>query len=341
MKHIIIGGDGFVGHMLAAELAARGEQVIVADITNSGHAIYTRVPFVRVDVTAPETLAAIPLDADDMVYNLSAKMLSPLQVRAKRRDFFWPVNHGGPSNILAWMEAKGARRMIQFTTDMVFGHVIPGVRQDEDHPMAPLGEYGASKKATEELCHAYRAKGFNITIFRPRLIIGPGRLGILAKLFRLIDANLPVPMIGSGDNPYQFIAVQDCASAAIAGWQAGVPNRAYNLGSDNPPPVRELLGNLIRHAGSKSFLLPTPAWAVKRTLALFDLINLPIMDPEQYLIADEFCIRETGRARAELGWAPRHHDSDMLNAAYAEYRKAKATGQIGTATTIYQHSAER
>jgi hypothetical protein len=31
----------------------------------------------------------------------------------------------------------------------------------------------------------------------------------------------------------------------------------------------------------------------------------------------------------------------MLNAAYAEYRKAKATGQIGTATTIYQHSAER
>ncbi len=33
--------------------------------------------------------------------------------------------------------------------------------------------------------------------FPPRLIIGPGRLGILEKLFKLINYNLPVPMIGS------------------------------------------------------------------------------------------------------------------------------------------------
>jgi dTDP-glucose 4,6-dehydratase len=73
-----------------------------------------------------------------------------------------------------------------------------------------------------------------ISIFRPRLIIGPGRLGILSKLFTLIDANLPVPMIGSGRNPYQFISVFDCAEAARLAWRAGVPNEAYNLGSDNP-----------------------------------------------------------------------------------------------------------
>ncbi len=339
MKHIIIGGDGFVGSRLAQDLTEMGERVVVADIANSGHAIYRHVPFHRIDVTAPETLRTIPLEPGDAVYNLSAKMLSPLQVKAKRRDFFWPVNHGGPSNILAWMEEKGARTMVQFTTDMVFGHVIPGVRQDEDHPMAPLGEYGGSKKAAEEVCKSYRARGFNVTIFRPRLIIGPGRLGILAKLFRLIDANLPVPMIGSGANPYQFISVYDCASAAIAGWKAGFPNREYNLGSENPPAVRQLLGDLIRHAGSKSMLLPTPAWAVKRTLALFDALNMPIMDPEQFLIADEFCVRETGRAQVELGWRPMHNDQDMLNAAYAEYRKAKAQGALGTSTTLYQRTA--
>jgi dTDP-glucose 4,6-dehydratase len=338
MKHIIIGGDGFVGHRLAADLIEAGETVIVADIANSGHTIYRHAAFIRIDLTQPETLRAIPLEPGDAVYNCAAKMLSPLQVRAKRHDFFWPVNHGGPSAILAWMEEMGARRMVQFTTDMVFGHVIAGVRQDEDHPMAPLGEYGNSKKAAEEVCAAYRAKGFDITIFRPRLIIGPGRLGILAKLFRLVDANLPVPMIGSGANPYQFISVYDCASAAVAAWKAGFPNRSYNLGSDDPPPVKELLGELIRHAGSKSLLLPTPAWAVKRTLALFDALNLPIMDPEQYLIADEFCIRETGRAKAELGWRPKHRDSDMLNAAYAEYRKAMAAGGVGDSTTVYQRN---
>jgi dTDP-glucose 4,6-dehydratase len=322
MKHIIIGGDGFVGHRLAQDLSDLGQQVIVADIRNSGHALYRNVPFVRVDVTDRTTLDAIPLEPGDAVYNLSARMLAPLQKRADREAFFWPVNHGGVLNILSWMEAAGARNYIQFTTDMVYGHTVDGV-QDEDHVRMPLGHYGASKKAAEEACEAYRAKGFNITIFRPRLIIGPGRLGILEKLFRLVDLNLPVPMIGSGRNAYQFISVYDCASAAIAGWKAGFPNRVYHLGSDAPPSVRELLGALIRHAGSRSILVPTPGFAVKATLGLLDMLDRPLMDPEQYLIADEFCLRDTSRARRELGWQPRHNDSDMLIAAYAEYRRLR------------------
>jgi dTDP-glucose 4,6-dehydratase len=320
MKHIIIGGDGFVGHRLASDLVGLGEEVVVADIRNSGHALYGGTRFVRVDVTAPETLRAIPLTPDDVVYNLSAKMLSPIMPRAKRHEFFWPVNHGGTRNILSWMEDVGAHRMVQFTTDMIYGHSVQAT-QDETHPAAPLGEYGASKHAAEQACRAWREKGFNVTIFRPRLIIGPGRLGILSKLFKLIDLNLPVPMIGSGANPYQFISVYDCASAAIAGWRAGFPNAEYNLGSKNPPSVKQLLGDLIRQAGSKSILLPTPAWAVKQTLHMLDLLNLPLMDPEQYLIADEYCVRDTNRARRDLGWEPQYADADMLVAAYAEYRR--------------------
>jgi dTDP-glucose 4,6-dehydratase len=115
--------------------------------------------------------------------------------------------------------------------------------------------------------------------------------------------------------------VFDCASACQAAWRAGVPNTAYNLGSDDPPPVRKLLADLIRHAGSRSILLPTPAWAVKRTLDVLDMINRPLMDPEQYLIADEICILDTTKAKRELGWAPRYNDSDMLAAAYSEYRR--------------------
>ena len=128
-------------------------------------------------------------------------------------------------------------------------------------------------------------------------------------------------MIGSGRNPYQFISVFDCAKAARLAWDNDVPNSAYNLGSDKPPPVRKLLGDLIRHAGSKSILIPTPGFAVKRTLDLLDLLNMPIMDPEQYLIADEECLLDCTRAKTELGWAPDHRDEDMLIAAYAEYRR--------------------
>ncbi|MEQ8400376.1 MAG: NAD(P)-dependent oxidoreductase [Roseitalea porphyridii] len=325
MKHVIFGGDGFVGRHLAQKLLADGEQVVIADIVKDNIDFYRDAEIVHCDVTRPEEVARVAMSADDMIYNLSAKMLSPLQVRAKRHDFFYPVNYDGTKNIIEAMDKAGANRLVHFTTDMIYGHTVT-FPMTEEHPVAPLGEYGQSKLDTEHLAAEWRERGMSISLFRPRLIIGPGRLGILEKLFKLVDYNLPVPMIGSGRNPYQFISVFDCAEAARLAWKAGVPNEAYNLGSVNPPPVRKLLGDLITHAGSKSFLIPTPGWAVKRTLDLFDLMNMPIMDPEQYLIADENCVLDVGKGERQLGWVPQYRDEDMLIAAYDEYHARKAPG---------------
>ncbi|MCB8839754.1 NAD(P)-dependent oxidoreductase [Aurantimonas sp. VKM B-3413] len=319
MKHILFGGDGFVGRHLAQKLVQDGERVLVADIVKSDLAHYTACDFLHTDVTDPAAVGRVPIAPEDMVYNLSAKMLSPIMPRAKRHDFFYPVNYFGTKHIVEAMEKAGAPNLVHFTTDMIYGHTKT-TPMTEDHPVAPLGEYGQSKLDTEVLAAEWRKKGMNISLFRPRLIIGPGRLGILEKLFKLIDSNLPVPMIGSGKNPYQFISVFDCAEAARLAWKAGVPNEAYNLGSLNPPPVRKLLGDLIRHAGSKSILVPTPGWAVKRTLDFLDLLNMPLMDPEQYLIADEECVLDVGKGKRDLGWVPQYRDEDMLIAAYSEYR---------------------
>ena len=320
MRHVLFGGDGFVGRQLAKDLVERGEDVIVADINKGDVPHYRDAGFIHCDVTDLAAVKAVGIKGDDMVYNLSAKMLSPIQVRAKRHDFFWPVNYHGTKHIMQAMADAGADRLVHFTTDMIYGHTKT-FPMTEDHPVEPLGEYGLSKWKTELLAHDWREKGMKISIFRPRLIIGPGRLGILSKLFKLIDLNLPVPMIGSGRNPYQFISVFDCAKAARLAWEKDVPNSAYNLGSDNPPPVRKLLGDLIKHAGSKSILIPTPGFAVKGTLDLLDLLNMPLMDPEQYLIADEDCLLDCTRAKQELGWSPDYRDEDMLIAAYAEYRR--------------------
>ena len=333
MRHIIFGGDGFVGRHLAPKLVADGEDVVVADIMKSELAHYAKARFVRCDVTDPEQVGAVGIRPDDMVYNLSAKMLSPIQVRAKRHDFFWPVNVHGTENIIHAMARADAPKLVHFTTDMIYGHTVFHP-MTEDHPVAPLGEYGLSKLKTEELAADWRAQGMNISLFRPRLIIGPGRLGILEKLFKLIDMNLPVPMIGSGRNPYQFISVFDCAEAARLAWKAGVPNEAYNLGSLNPPSVRKLLGDLIKHAGSKSILIPTPGWAVKRTLDLLDWMNMPIMDPEQYLIADEDCLLDVSKGKRDLGWVPQYRDEDMLIAAYREYRAKKDGKAVAAAHAV-------
>jgi dTDP-glucose 4,6-dehydratase len=332
MRHIIFGGDGFVGRHLAPKLLADGHEVIVADIVKSDLPHYRQARHVRCDVTDPASVAGVGIKADDMVYNLSAKMLSPIQVRAKRHDFFYPVNYHGTVHIIEAMDKAGAPKLVHFTTDMIYGHTVT-YPMTEDHPVAPLGEYGMSKWETEKVAADWRKRGMKISLFRPRLIIGPGRLGILEKLFKLIDMNLPVPMIGSGKNPYQFISVFDCAEAARAAYVAGVPNEAYNLGSLNPPPVRKLLGDLVKHAGSKSLLIPTPGWAVKRTLDLLDWMNMPIMDPEQYLIADEECVLDVSKGKRQLGWVPQYRDEDMLIAAYTEYR-AKKEGRVPSASHV-------
>ncbi|MEQ8968619.1 MAG: NAD(P)-dependent oxidoreductase [Azospirillaceae bacterium] len=325
MRHVLIGGDGFVGRHLTRALVAEGESVLVADLQQTAPDIPAGVAFVRADVTDPASLDSVPVGPDDVVYNLAARLLVPILPRGQRQDYFWSVNHDGHRNVIERMERAGAGKLVYFTTDMVYGHTRT-TPKTEDHPVTPLGPYGAAKAASEALCREARSRGMSVSIFRPRLIIGPGRLGILSKLFRLIDLNLPVPVIGNGRNPYQFISVYDCVTAAKAAAGHGCPNGEWNLGSLEPPPVERLLGDLIKRAESRSILLRTPAGAVKATLGALDRLGMPLMDPEQYLIADETCILDVSKAERELGWRPQYRDSDMLIAAFEEYRRGRTAG---------------
>lgn len=326
MKHIIFGGDGFLGTELTKKLIAKGQQVLICDLNRTESSEIYRsdlVTHVRMDVTEKSEFSKVAIEPDDVPYHFAARLLVPILPRRERKDYFWKALYVGTENVLSFLEENKVHRMIYYTTDMVYGHTLHNPRF-EDHPREPLGPYGEAKLQTEFLCESYREKGFNITIFRPRLIIGPGRLGILEKLFKLIDHNLPVPTIGNGKNYYQFISVSDCADATICAVEKGFPNAEYNLGSLNPPTVNQLLRGLIKRANSKSFLVPTPAFLVKAVLDVFDRIGFPIMDPEQYLIADETCVLDVSRGERELGWVPKDSDEAMLIAAYESYHSSRS-----------------
>lgn len=324
MRNIIFGGDGFLGTELTKKFVARGEQVLVCDVKQTqASGIYENeelVTFIQLDVTDKDSFKALTPEPGDRVFHFAAKLLVPIMPRAERKDYFWHALYDGTQNVLSFMEDNGLNQLVYYTTDMVYGHTVHHPRY-EDHPRAPLGPYGDAKYQTELLCEDYRERGFSITVFRPRLIIGPGRLGILEKLFKLIDRNLPVPTIGSGKNYYQFISVSDCAEACIAAAEADFPSETYNLGSLNPPTVNELLKKLVVEAGSRSILLPTPAGLVKLVLSALDKMGIPLMDPEQYLIADETCVLDVSKAKRDLGWEPADNDVDMLFAAYRDYRE--------------------
>lgn len=319
MKHILFGGNGFVGRYIARDLVASGEQVLVCDLVKGDLPIYDRARFAQVDITSQASVAQVPIAADDFVYNVAARMLHPIVKRRDRYDYFYSVDYDGAVNVIEAMTRAGCNRLVQFSTDMVYGlpQTEPPLRVD--HPRVPIGEYSSSKKALEDYCVSQRARGLKVSIFRPRLINGPGRVGILGSLFKLIRRSLPVPLIGNGRNRYQMVSVFDCASAAVCSARKGVVDGEFNLGSADPPTVRALLTALIRHAGSKSILVPTPAAPLKMVLRAFDRLNVPLLVPEQFEVADADYVVDIEPTIRMLGWRPEHSDLDMMLEAYEQF----------------------
>ena len=155
------------------------------------------------------------------------------------------------------------------------------------------------------------------------MILGAGRYGILLKLFALMERNLPLPLIGNGKNCYQMVSVRDCAEAIVCAIERGVPNDEFNLGSQNPPCIKDLLKSVCEKSGSKSFCLPTYARGVKWILWVLEILGLPLMYREQFAIADEQYLIDTSKTSEVLGWQPKDSDSDMLFQAYKAYRKMR------------------
>ncbi len=316
MKIIVFGGNGFVGQWLLKALIEVQTEVLSCDLGETG--LQKDIPYMQADIRNKASLGKIPFDSDDIVINLAANQYHNKVPRKNRKAFFFDTNTTGAENIMEAAYKAGCRKLIQFTTDMTYGkpQYLP---VDTVHPQNPFGPYGQSKAETEKLCKYYRTLGMDITVFRPRMIIGPKRLGILKKLFWLIDRSLPVPTIGNGKNCYQMISVFDCVSAIQCAIRCGIPNEEYNLGSENPPSVHELLTGLIQDVGSHSIVVSTPGRLVKATLSLMGTMGLEIMYKEQYMIADENYILDIAKTARQLDWRPRYKDSDMIVQAYQEF----------------------
>ena len=324
MRHVVIGGNGFVGRETVARIIEEGtDEVVVVDLPGSLAANppidHPRVGVHPADVSEPGSLDPITLGADDVVHHMATQLITPNKPRFGRDAFFRKCAVDGTAEILAWMKRNANRNLVFWSTDMVYGPVLEQPRT-EDHPKLPFGPYGRSKVAAEDIiANAVAAGDVSATVFRPRLILGSGRLGIFELLFRAVDSGRPIPLIGSGRNCFQFVAVHDCAAASLLAARRGCPNGVYNLGSDDSPSSYDLLDRFLKEAGSSSRLIRTPGWLVKGVLRLLNVIKIAPMDPEQYEIADLEVALDTTAVKRDLHWHPTSSDNELLLAAYRAY----------------------
>lgn len=308
----ISGGAGFLGLHLSRRLVADGHQVRSLDTAPLDDAgLEASVEELRGDIRDPLAVARLVAGADVVVHAAAA-----LPIQAKRETIL-SVNVGGTENVVAAAREARARRVVLISSTAVYG--VPEAHPlFEDFPVHGVGWYGESKIAAERVVR--EASGVETAIVRPKTFLGPERLGVFEILFDWIREGRRIPILGSGHNRYQLLAVSDLVDAIVrAGERPEAVGETFNVGAREFGTVREDLGALIAHAGSGSRLLPFPAKIAEIGLRALELAHLSPLAEWHYKTAHKDSFVDVGKAERLLGWEPRLSNARTLIETYDWY----------------------
>ncbi len=308
--HVVTGGSGYFGLLLVDQLRREGHEVRIFDI-NDADDRPADVEYFPGDIRDAAAVARACRGADVVHHNVA---LVPL---AKDKSAFWSVNRDGTRVLLEACRSGGVRKVMHTSSSAVFG--VPETNPvDETSKPHPREDYGRAKLAAEELCHEFVEQGLDVTIIRPRTIMGHGRLGIMQIIFEWVREGRNVPVFSGGGNIYQFVHADDLAAAVIAA--AKRPGATtYNVGAENFGTMKETLQGLVDHAGTGSRVVSVPmtpaVWGMKLTSAL----GLSPLGPYHSLMYGRSMYFDVSRIKNETGWSAQYGNIEMFCQSYDWY----------------------
>ena len=248
---LVTGGAGFLGMELVRRLVASGLRPRVLDVNDPNDPrVDDSIEFTKGDVRDVSTVADVTRGVDT-VFHLAAAVL-PTRGKAN----YTSINTGGTRNVLQASIDHGVQHVVHISTSAIYG-IPKALPVTEETELRPMGYYGNAKREGEREVNKARERGLKVCILRPRTIIGTERLGIFHILFDWIKAGKRIPIIGSGDNLFQFVSARDVVSASILAADKQV-NDDFNIGAEEFSTVRGDLESLVRHAGSGSRVVSIP-----------------------------------------------------------------------------------
>jgi nucleoside-diphosphate-sugar epimerase len=310
MRVLVTGGSGYFGEILVQRLRERGDDVGILDIIDNADRS-ADVWFVNGDVRDRKTVDKA-MESVDVVHHNVAQV--PL---AKNRHEFWSVNVDGTENVLEAARAAGVRKVVLMSSSAVHG--VPEANPvTRNSAPAPREAYGRAKLESERLADRYRDRGLDVSIIRPRTILGHGRLGIFQILFEWVRRDKPLYLLGPGDNRYQFVHSDDLADAALrAADREG--SQLYLCGTDRFGTMRELLEALVAHANSRSPIRSLPFRATQAAMVVTSKLGLSPLGDYHSLMYGRGMWFDIEDARRELEWAPKYSNAEMICDSYDWY----------------------
>jgi dTDP-glucose 4,6-dehydratase len=263
VRVLVTGGAGFIGSHFAKRLAAGGDEVVVLDkLTYSGNRANLEgaaVEFVEGDICDPDAVADAGVGCR-AVLNFAAETHVDRSILGAAE--FIETDVLGTYVLLTWARDAGAR-LVQVSTDEVYGDVPDGASSREDDALRPSSPYSASKAGGDlQVLAAVRTHGVDACVTRGANTYGPNQYP--EKLIPLFVTNAldgdPLPVYGDGRQRREWLHVDDHCAAVEVVLRKGASGEAYNIGGEEhenlaiTERILELTGAdpaLVRHVDDR------------------------------------------------------------------------------------------
>lgn len=309
---LITGGAGYFGSLLVARIKERGMRCRIFDISNDVDCD-PDVEFIQGDIRDYEAVLAACQGVSVVHHNVAQVPL------AKDDALFRSVNYQGVENILRGSLSSQVQKVVYTSSSAIFG--VPKYNPVTELSLPSPGEsYGQAKYDGELLCNDFIAQGLDVSIIRPRTIMGHGRLGIFQILFEWIYNGQNVPVFDKGDNIYQFVHADDLALACIHAGELAGPS-VFNCGASRFGTMREVLEDLCQYAGTGSVVKSIPMKPAVFGMTLTSKLGFSPLGSYHALMYGKSMYFDISKAKSELNWSPKYSNNQMFRESYDWYVK--------------------
>jgi len=301
MVILVTGSSGFAGEILMQKLAKNGVKVFGLDMKPG------RFTDIVHDISNP-----ITIDHDiDTIIHLAARLEHD---RCTTKEYF-DSNVKGTENLLK-LAQKNNSFFIYVSTTAIYGS--PKSPINENTKIAPSGDYASSKYDGEKVCEKFKNDNLKISIVRPSVLIGKKRLGIYKIIFKNLFNNLPIPLLGNGNNKISFVNIEDFTDFLMYLSNKKINNLTVNFGGKIPGTLNSVIEELRKFSSSKSTTLHVPIKLIP-ILTFFSKLKLIPVTPWQLSVMHKDYYYDNDLLNT-VGFTYSHEPMDALKEMLSYYK---------------------